>query len=116
MPTMFNAISGVYEPTEGRIRFERQDLRRPLRRIQFLWWSLLGLSVGLALLLLSSNVDLLWSTAVKQNFVGRAQGFPLAKAWRDLRAHVAAGPRIDRRTGRFWVTTADGRTPFGVAK
>ena len=30
--TVFNAVTGIYEPTEGAILFEGQELRRPLRR------------------------------------------------------------------------------------
>src|SRR6185369_6045245 len=43
-------------------------------------------------------------------------GFQVGQAFRDLGAFVAAKPRIEPRAGRYYVTTSDGRTPFGSAK
>ncbi len=114
--TVYNAITGVYEPSSGGIRFEGRELRRPLARAHLAWWLLTGLSVGLALLLFVSNVDRMWAAVVKQNFRGRDAGFSIAEAWRDAVDFVFAMPGIEQRAGRFFVTTFDGEMPFGSAR
>ncbi len=111
--TVFNAISGVYEPSAGTIRLEGRDLRRALSRGLFAAWTLIGLSVGLVLTLFVANVDLMWLAVVKQNFAGRDAGFSTANAWGDLVDYVAAAPRIERRAGRFFVVAHDGAGSFG---
>src|SRR5436309_3982644 len=73
--TVFNAITGIYEPTAGDIRFEGKDLRRPLTRADLVRWALIGLGVGTFLLLFAANIDQLWNVTVKQNFRGRESGF-----------------------------------------
>src|ERR1043166_2999482 len=46
--TVFNAITGVYEPTEGEILFEGRALRRPFRRSVAVAVALVGIATGLA--------------------------------------------------------------------
>src|SRR5258706_15590363 len=62
--TVFNAVTGVYDPTEGAILFEGADLRRPLRRRVIAAFLLIGLFTGLALALFSANIDRLWRAGV----------------------------------------------------
>src|SRR5439155_2816662 len=73
--TVFNALTGIYEPSEGSIRFEGKELRRELEPLSLLRWLLGGLAVGIVMLLFFSNVDAMWAAVVKRNFKGRAQGF-----------------------------------------
>ncbi len=116
--TVFNAITGIYEPTSGAIRLEGRDLRAPLRRAHFAWWSLTGLLVGAFLMLFAANVDQLWSAVVKQNVkqnVG-GTGFDAGEAWRDWVAYARAEPRVERRTGRYFIVSLDGATTLGVAR
>jgi ABC-type branched-subunit amino acid transport system ATPase component len=114
--SLFNAITGIYEPTEGVVRLEGEDLRKQPQRSNYVRWGLVGLAVGLLLFLVSSDVNQMWSAVVKANFVSRKEGFQVSQAFRDLAAFAAAKPRIEPRAGRFYVTTSDGRTPFGSAK
>ena len=48
--TVFNAVSGVYEPTAGEIKFEGRDLRRTLTRAHKIRFALVGLFTGLVLM------------------------------------------------------------------
>jgi ABC-type branched-subunit amino acid transport system ATPase component len=114
--SLFNAITGIYEPTDGVVRFAGRDLREPMTRVHKLRWALLGLAVGLGLFLFVADVDKLWSAVVKPNYPGRAQGFQTAQALADLGDYLAARPRIELKTGRYAVTTFDGKTPFGSSK
>ena len=88
--TVFNAITGVYDPTEGRVLFGG----RPLER-RFTWRpvaaaAIIGLLTAVGSMLLAVNVDLLWKRAVRD--VPRAE-FTAGRALAAARAHVAGrGP------------------------
>jgi branched-chain amino acid transport system ATP-binding protein len=114
--TVFNAITGIYEPTSGAIRFRGAKLEREPRPSLFAWWALTGFAVGLSLLLFVANVDTLWSAAVKQNFRGRAAGFSITEAWSDAADYIAAAPRVEVRTGRYYAVSHDGALSFGSAR
>ncbi len=114
--SLFNAITGIYEPTEGVVKLGGEDLRKQPKRSNYVRWGAVGLAVGLLLFLITCDINQMWSAVVKANFVSRKEGFQVGQALRDLGAFAAARPRIEQRTGRFYVTTSDGRTPFGSAK
>ena len=63
--TVFNAITGIYEPTEGRIAFNGKPLELPFRAKSVIAAISVGLFAALAGMLLAVNVDLLWKRAVK---------------------------------------------------
>ncbi|HZO17005.1 MAG TPA: ABC transporter ATP-binding protein [Polyangiaceae bacterium] len=113
--TVFNAITGIYEPTEGAVRFDGKDVRRPFSRMLLLWWSLIGLGVATFLLLFAANVDTLWLAVVKQNYRGGTEGFQFGEAVRDLGAYMMAEPRIEQRAGRYYVVSYDGKQQLGSA-
>src|SRR5512145_1253135 len=65
--TVFNAITGIYEPTEGEIRFQGHEVRRP-----FTWRTAAGIA-SIAILmaigaLTASNVEGMWDAAIIANF------------------------------------------------
>ncbi|HEV3028904.1 MAG TPA: ATP-binding cassette domain-containing protein, partial [Planctomycetota bacterium] len=47
--TVFNAITGIYDPTEGQILFDGQELRRPVPRRLIMAIALIALFTGLFL-------------------------------------------------------------------
>ncbi len=114
--TLFNAVSGVYEPTSGSISFDGRDLSRPFKPILVLWWLLAGLGLAIVLTLFVSDVDRLWSFAIKENFRDRKAGFSIASALADAKSHLQAAPRIDTRMGRLFVVSHDGVINFGSTR
>src|SRR5271170_659393 len=58
--TVFNAITGIYEPTEGSIEFAGRPLIRPFGWRVALAAVAIGLVTALSLALVSMNVDRLW--------------------------------------------------------
>ena len=114
--TVFNAITGVYEPSGGAVRFDGAELMRPLRRSLFARWAVVGLVVGVTLLAFASNVDRMWLAAVKQNFIGRERGFSASEAARDGWRYLGGEPAVERRAGRYFVMSADGAQNFGAFK
>jgi branched-chain amino acid transport system ATP-binding protein len=114
--TVFNAVTGIYEPSSGSVRFAGEDLRRPLRRAHYLWWALVGLLFGAVMLKFASNIDRMWLAVVKENFRGRAQGFPLGEAARDWWRYLGGEPGVTARAGRFFVVSGDGSRTYGSFK
>jgi branched-chain amino acid transport system ATP-binding protein len=77
--TVFNAITGIYEPTSGRITFLEQELRREFSANTALTFVLVGLITALGLVL-ATNIESLWETAITGNYQYR-QAFPWATAF-----------------------------------
>jgi ABC-type branched-subunit amino acid transport system ATPase component len=97
--TVFNAVTGIYEPTAGRVLFRGQPLERA-----FTWKSGVGVTAialltAVLLALVAVNVDLLWKAAIKDNSRNQAVPFPWAKAAADARAFL--GGRAARGAGGF---------------
>jgi branched-chain amino acid transport system ATP-binding protein len=82
--TVFNAITGIYEPTSGRITFLEYDLRREFSGKTALTFALVGLITALGLVL-AVNIESLWETAITGNYHYR-QPFPWAMAFQSARA------------------------------
>jgi ABC-type branched-subunit amino acid transport system ATPase component len=122
--TVFNAVTGVYDPTEGEILFEGRDLRRPLKRRVIAGILLVGLLTGLALAMCSANIDKLWRAVVVLNVTEPGEAFPARKAWKDfwafLNADVMAEREQNRLTelevkskgGRFVIQSRDKKQPL----
>src|ERR1700704_1456133 len=62
--TVFNAITGIYDPTEGAILFEGRELRRPVQRRLIVTIVLIGLLTGIFLSVASANLDKLWRAVI----------------------------------------------------
>jgi branched-chain amino acid transport system ATP-binding protein len=108
--TVFNAITGIYEPTRGAIEFEGRQLRRPLTWRVVVVCALVGLITGAALFILARDIDRLWLAAVTRNHGGPQRPFTyreaLADGWEYLAGRLALEPT---RGGQWRVVSADGR-------
>ena len=80
--TVFNAITGIYEPTAGSILFQGRDLRLPLTPRSVIGFLVIGLLTALGVVF-TINIEPLWEAVVKANFVYQ-QPFPYGKAMSDL--------------------------------
>ncbi len=81
--TVFNAVTGVYEPTEGEVLFDGRDPRRPFRARVVVGVTLIGLLTGIAMTLFTANVDLAWRATITSN-TEPGERFPVGKAFSDL--------------------------------
>ena len=104
--TVFNAITGIYEPTEGAILFQGRDLRVPFTARAVVGFALIGLLTALGVVL-TVNLEPIWEAVVKANFVYQ-QPFPYGKAMRDLWAFLI-GPADRPRTAAVPGWSAGGR-------
>jgi ABC-type branched-subunit amino acid transport system ATPase component len=67
--TAFNAITGVYPPTEGQILFGGSELARPLTWRVRLACLLVGLLTGVLAMILSVDANLLWRATIRRNML-----------------------------------------------
>jgi ABC-type branched-subunit amino acid transport system ATPase component len=92
--TVFNAVTGIYEPTEGDVLFEGHPIRAPFTWKTGLFVATVGLLTAFAGLILAVNVDLLWKRAVRD--IPKAE-FTLSKAFEAAVEHVK-----DRSDYAYW--------------
>lgn len=114
--SLFNAITGIYEPTSGTVRLGGRDVRAERSLKTVFRWLLAGITVGLLLLVAASDVNGLWSAVVRSSAGSDGAGFDWARTTRELASYLAARPYIEQRAGRFYVTTQAGDAPFGSSK
>ncbi len=99
--TVFNAVTGIYEPTEGQVLFEGRDPRRPFRARVAAGVVAIGLFMGQALAILSSDVDSLWRSVITLNYPDATEDFPVGKAWRDFWRYLGATVMAEREVNRL---------------
>jgi branched-chain amino acid transport system ATP-binding protein len=80
--TVFNAVTGIYEPTEGVVLFEGHSLARPYNKRVIITAILLGLITGLIAMLFAVKVDGLWKTTIRDTMPDdRKAAFPYGEAF-----------------------------------
>jgi len=122
--TVFNAITGIYEPTEGELLFEGRELRRPVKRRLLVAVALIGLLTGIVLALFSANIDALWRAVIVLNATDPDEPFPVRKAFHDFRSFLHADVMAEReqnrltelevkpKDGKFVIRSREKKTPL----
>src|SRR5688500_7190950 len=95
--TVFNAITGIYEPTEGRVLFEDRPLVKEMTGRVVALAVAIGLLAAVLFAVLAVNVEALWKTTINDNHAGKDEPFPWGKARDSARAHFA------ERSQRAWL-------------
>lgn len=88
--TVFNAVTGIYEPTEGNVLFQGKGLAKPLTWKPVVAAILIGWFTAVAALLFAVNIDLLWRATIRGNFTDPKSPFPVGNATESFRQHIAA--------------------------
>jgi branched-chain amino acid transport system ATP-binding protein len=88
--TVFNAVTGIYEPTEGRILFRDSSLIQPFTWVNGAFAAFVAILCGAFLAVASVNVDAMWKATIKDHFKGKNEPFPWGDAMASARGHVAA--------------------------
>ena len=88
--TVFNAVTGIYEPTEGEVLFEGRPLMRQLTWKLWAGSFLIGLLVAILFTVFAVNADTLWKRSIRENVAGLTAPFPWGKALADARDHIAS--------------------------
>jgi ABC-type branched-subunit amino acid transport system ATPase component len=114
--TVFNAITGIYEPTSGAITFEGRALERPLTWRILAMCALIGVLTGLTGAALSVDVNALWRATIKRNYAGPGESFSSRAAVADAWSYLQGSLALDHLRGDRWaVRTANGRRTLGYA-
>lgn len=71
--TVFNAVTGIYEPTEGEVLFQGRPLKRPFTWKVAAGAALIGLLVAVLVGLFAVNVNLLWKRSVRDTEAARQE-------------------------------------------
>jgi ABC-type branched-subunit amino acid transport system ATPase component len=87
--TVFNAVTGLYEPTAGTVRFRGRPLEKAFSWRVVAGAAAVGIATGLLLLLLAVNIDLLWKATIRDNFTNIKEPFPVGEALADAREYIA---------------------------
>ncbi|HZZ72360.1 MAG TPA: ATP-binding cassette domain-containing protein, partial [Pirellulales bacterium] len=113
--TVFNAVTGIYDPTAGQILFHDRELRRPFTWKTVLLCALSGILTAIAVTLLTANVDRLWLATIKNPYNNQPDTFSLKTVWHDLLGYFHGEPVVERNSGfaarrQPWrIATADRR-------
>jgi ABC-type branched-subunit amino acid transport system ATPase component len=121
--TVFNAITGIYQPTEGHVLFEGHRLRKP-----FTWKVVVG-SVVIGLLtavfgfLVSLNVDRMWKASVKREYARHGDDFSYSSAFKAAVGYYHGDLAIEKerqirpgRPQRWAVMSPDGELVLAKAR
>src|SRR5262245_30252197 len=73
--TVFNAVTGIYEPTEGEVLFDDQPLVKPLQPRTIAFAIAVGVLAGAVLLLLAVDIEGLWQTVIRDNVGAKGSAF-----------------------------------------
>ena len=104
--TVFNAITGVTEPTEGIITYRGRQLARPLTWRARLACLAVGLISGIVLAPLAANIDLLWKATIKRNMLAANEPFTWTEAGRDALAYVRGELAVEPRLAERWAVVS----------
>jgi branched-chain amino acid transport system ATP-binding protein len=114
--TVFNAVTGIYPPTEGKVTFEGNELLRPSRWTVYLWCVLAGLLVSALAYLASAGIENLWAAAIKRPFASETSSFQFSHALSAVNDYLHGRPLIEK-SGESWnLVTQDGKTTLFSAK
>jgi branched-chain amino acid transport system ATP-binding protein len=104
--TVFNAVTGIYEPTSGAVRFEGRELSRPLSWRVWTACAVIGIMTGVAAAVIASDVDLLWRAAVNRNAelakVEKSRPFSFGAVWRGAWGHLRGELAVDKLRRKGW--------------
>jgi branched-chain amino acid transport system ATP-binding protein len=90
--TVFNAVTGIYEPTAGRVLFRGKPLESPFSWRVIAAAVVIGLVAAVGLMLLAVNIDALWKAAVVDQYRETRPGFSYRNALARAGGHVAGRP------------------------
>lgn len=111
--TVFNAITGIYEPTEGDVHFDGRELRRPMSWRIIVAALLVGVFTALAAVAFCVNVDNLWKATIIRHYDFEQQKFDTGGAWNDMWSYLAGSLEVQEERNRWEVVQRDGEPLLG---
>lgn len=114
--TVFNATTGIYPPSEGRVCFEGRELLRPSRWTVYLGCVFAGLIIAGLAYVAASGVENLWSASLKRTFSTQGDSFTFSQAATAAVDYLKGRPSIEKQGDAvFAVYSLDGKVKFATA-
>lgn len=85
--SLFNAITGIYEPTAGEVWLNGRDVRSPLTGRVMAGWAWTGVASAAVAALVAAGLDATWKAVVKAH---APWDFELGQAFADFASHLAS--------------------------
>jgi branched-chain amino acid transport system ATP-binding protein len=114
--TVFNAVTGIYAPTGGRVAFQDRELLRPFGIRVIVGCIVASLVVGLIAFLAAAGVQELWSASVSRQFAAPEDAFRIGKMTTAAADYLAGKPGVERNriTGKWEVKSLNGKAVLGI--
>jgi ABC-type branched-subunit amino acid transport system ATPase component len=114
--TVFNAVTGIYAPSAGIVRFGGRELTRMARLRTYLGMLAAGLLVGLLAFLIVAGFEDLWKASIRRPFPAADAKFEFGKAWTAAMDYLKGQPIIEQNGDTFNVVNGDGKIKYDSAK
>jgi len=102
--TVFNAVTGIYEPTEGTIKLEGKVESLPFTPLRLMGWVVVGLITGFFLMLAFINIDLAWKATFGPL---NRNAFSISKAWSNASAYATGRLLAVEERGTWRIASSD---------
>jgi ABC-type branched-subunit amino acid transport system ATPase component len=119
--TVFNAVTGIYNPTEGEARFEGHTAEQPFTWKVIVRLALIAFATAAIAFLAAVGVESLWYAAVKRPVI--TGGWTIGKAWVAMGDYLRGSLVVEKMPrGNMWaVLAAHGKptvedTPWVLAR
>ena len=93
--TVFNAVTGIYEPTGGEVLFKGRPLVRPFTPKVVAGAVAVGLLAALFVALFAVNVNGLWKRAIRDTEAARSEALARNRPGSPVRGNRRTGPGDD---------------------
>ncbi len=115
--TVFNAVTGIYAPTSGRVLFDGETRERPLTGRVVAGVVGTGLLVAVLALFAAAGVEQLWRASVRQPFAESDATFSLGKSLSAAADYMQGKPGVSKvpDENQWRVTSLDGKVTYGTA-
>ena len=107
--TVFNAVTGIYNPTEGAVQFEGHTAEAPFTWKVVVGCVIAGVVTAALAFLVAIGVESLWYATVKRPV--SSGGWSVARAWADAGDYLRGDLVVEKvpRSSMWAVLAADGR-------
>ena len=114
--TVFNAVTGIYAPTAGRVTFGGSRMTKPLTGRTVLGFLGVGLVTALLAVIAASGVEQLWRASIRKPFAEKDAPFAVGPALAAAADYLQGKPGIFKVPGeeKWDVVVLDGNTVYGT--
>ncbi len=110
--TVFNAVTGIYTPSGGRVLFDGHSAEKPFTARVVVSCVLVGLLTAVMGFLAAVGVEGLWKATVKQPTADGTVSLTMGAMWSAGVAYVNGEPAIELKRKKWLLLSADGQTDF----